>query len=82
MKLLLERINQYDDFARTAKEVGNHLGKNAMMWWRIWDEDIVEWSERKGDHIFDMDECYQKEAAKASKEIHMIINSLDTMMYS
>ena len=26
-EFLLERINQYNDLARTAKEVGNHLGE-------------------------------------------------------
>ena len=29
---------------------------------------MVEWSERKGDHIFDMAEYYEKKSAKASKD--------------
>ena len=36
-------------------------------WWRVGDEDMVVWSERKGEHVFEMDKYYEKEAAKASK---------------
>ena len=39
----------HNDLAKTAKEVGSHLERNAMTWWRIGDEGMVEWSERKGD---------------------------------
>ena len=53
-----------------------------MTWWRIGDEDIVEWSERKGSQIFDMAKYYGKEVAKASRELHTIIDSPDAMMNS
>ena len=39
----------HNDLAKTAKEVGSHLERNPMARWRIGDEDMVEWSERKGD---------------------------------
>ena len=39
---------------------------------------MVEWSERKEDHV---PERYEREAAKASSEFHMIIVSLDPVMY-
>ena len=39
---------------------------------------MVEWSERKEDHVA---ERYEREAAKASSELHLIIASLDTVMY-
>ena len=48
-----------------AKEVGNHLGRNAMTWWRVGDEGIVEWCERKRDHICDIAEYHGKEVATA-----------------
>lgn len=40
--------------------------------WHVGHEDMVAWSERKGDHVIDMTECYKKEAAKASKELRRI----------
>ena len=81
-EFLIERINQYNDLSKTAKEVGNHLGRNAMMRWRFGDEGMVKWSESKGDHVFEMVEYYEKEAAKASRELHRIVGSSDPMMDS
>ena len=51
-----------------------------MTWWRIGDEDIVECIERKGDHVFDMAEYFEKEVTKASRELHKIIGSLDPIV--
>ena len=42
-----------------------------MTSWHNGDEDMVEWSERKGYHMFKMAEYYEKETAKASTE-HLI----------
>ena len=53
-----------------------------MTWWCVGDEDMTEWSERKGDHIFDMAEYYEKEAAKALSELHRVIGFSDPMTYS
>ena len=39
-----------------AREAGSHLGRSAVMWWRHGDEDMVEWNERKGDHMIKMAE--------------------------
>ena len=78
----LEGINQYNDLVRTVKEVGNHLGRNAVTRLRVGDENMIEWHERKGDHVFEMAEYYEKEAAKASRELYRIIGSSDPMMYS
>ena len=82
VEYLIERINQYNDLARTAKEVGSHLGRSAVTSWRKWDEDMVDWRERKGDRMYEMAEYCEKEAAKASNELHRIITSSDPVMYS
>ena len=42
---------------------------------------MVEWNERKGDQMYKMVEFYEKEAAKASNELHNVIDSSDPMMY-
>ena len=39
---------------------------------------MVEWSERKEDHA---SERYERGAAEASSELHMIVGSLDPVMY-
>ena len=39
-EFLFKRTNQYSDLARTAKDVGNHLGRNLVTWWRNGDDDM------------------------------------------
>ena len=35
-----------------------------MTWLHIRDEEMIEWSERKGNHLYKMAEHYEKEAAR------------------
>lgn len=65
-----------------AKEVGNYFGRNVVPLWRNGDEDMIEWNKRKGGHMFEIAECYERGRAKASNELYRIISSLDPMMYS
>ena len=51
------------------------------MWWRMGDDNMAEWHEEKGDQIFDFTKIYKEEVAKASKELHKIIDSSNPMMY-
>lgn len=44
----------------------------------IWQSGIKE----KGNQLFNFAEFYEKEATKASKELHKIVDSSDLMMYS
>ena len=46
------------------------------------DEDMVELNERKEDLMFGIAQYHEKEATKASEELHRIIGSSDPMMYS
>ena len=39
-----------------AREVGSYLGRSTVTWWRNGDKDMVEWNERKGDHMIQMAE--------------------------
>ena len=41
-EFLVERVNQCNDLAKIAKEVGSHLKRSAMTSWRYGDEGIVE----------------------------------------
>ena len=41
---------------------------------------IIEWNERKGDHIFEMVEYYEKATAKVSNELHKIISFSDPIV--
>ena len=47
-EFLIERINQYNGSAGTSKEARRYVERCAMTWWRIGDEEMGEWSERKG----------------------------------
>ena len=76
-KFLVERIFLYKEWVKKVKEAGEHLKKSAIVWWRIGIDEIVKWSERKEDHLF---ENYVREATKASHELHMNIGSLDSAM--
>lgn len=66
VELFIKRINQENDLARTAKESRRYFGKSAVAWWRIGDEEMVEWSKWKGDNLHNMAERYEEVAAKAS----------------
>ena len=58
------------------------VSESAVTYWRMGDDDIAEWHEEKGDEFFDFAEFYEREAAKAFKELHGILESSDSMMYS
>ena len=61
-KLLIKGICQYNDLDITAKEARRHLKRSAITWWRIENYEMVEWSGRKGDRLYDMSERYKGEA--------------------
>lgn len=77
----IKKINQYNSLARTAKKVGGYLGRNAVTSWRDGREDMVEWNERKGGQMYEMDEYYEKEAANASNGLHKIIGASNPTMH-
>ena len=79
---LFDHVNEYNDIARTSKDVRNHLRNSVVTWWRRGDGDMAECHEEKGDMFFDFADFHGKEAAKASKELHRIIGSSDPMLSS
>ena len=48
-----------------------------MTWWRHGDEEMVKWSERKGDQLYNMVELYEREAVKATHQLYELIRSSD-----
>ena len=38
---------------------------------------MVDWSKRKGYHLYDMVDFYERESAKASNQLYEIISSSD-----
>ena len=79
---IIDPINGHNDLARATKDIRNYLRDSAVMWWRRGDNDMVEWHEEMGDDFLDSADFYEKETAKASKELHRIVGSSDPMMYS
>ena len=45
-------------------------------------DDMAECHDEKDDQFFIFAEFYEKEAAKASKDLYRIIGSLDSMLYN
>ena len=79
-KFHIERICQYKDFARTAKEAGGYFGRSATTWKRNGDEEMAKLIEQKSDQLYHIVEHYEEKAAKASSELHRILGSLDPVM--
>ena len=50
--------------------------------WIRGDEDMAEWHEKISDEFFEYVKILCEEAAKASKELHEIIDSSDPLMCS
>ena len=46
------------------------------------DEDMAEWHKEIGDEFFKHTDFHENEAAKASNELHEIVDSSETLMYS
>ena len=51
-KYLNERINQYNDLARSTNNRRKWLMKSAVMHWKMGDEDMAEWHEETSDGFF------------------------------
>ena len=73
----MERICQYKDLVRTAKEAGEHVGISATTWIRNRDEEMAKWNERKSYQLHDMVDFYEREDAKASDRLYETIISSD-----
>ena len=74
-KILIEKTKQYRDLAKTAQEVGRYFEGSAIAWWRHGNEEMVDWSERKGDHLYNITEYYKEEAVKSSNQLYTIIGT-------
>ena len=77
---LIERIKMYRELALTAREAGAYVGGSAVTWWRHGDEEMVEWSERKGDQLYSIVDFYEREAVKATDQLYELIRSLDVSL--
>ena len=75
-KHLNERINQYDDLARSTNEVRKCLMKSAVTHWRMGYENMAEWHEEISDEFFEFGSFYEGKPLKASKELREIIDPL------
>ena len=81
-KYLNERFNQYNDLARSTKDIRKWLRKSAVVYWRMDDDDMAECHEEKGDEFFDFADSYEGEAAKPLKVLSGLLDSSDSMICS
>ena len=61
-----------------VKEAREHLKRNAIVWSRIRNDELVKQSEWKEEGL---SKQYAREAAKASNGFHINIGSLDPVMH-
>ena len=59
-----------------ARKVGEHFERSAVAWWCHGNGDVVEWSEWKGDYLYNAVELYEKEAIKSTDQLYELIKSL------
>ena len=57
-------IKQYKELALTARDVGKFLGRRAMTIWENGEEDLSEWSERRGDALYQLVDSYERGVIK------------------
>ena len=70
----------YKELDVIAREAGGYFERSAMTWWHHGDEEMMEWSERKGDHLYSMVELYEREAVKATDQLYELISSSDVLL--
>ena len=65
----------YKELALTTREAKAYFGGSAVTWWRYWGEEMVEWSERQGNQLYNLVELYEREAVKATDQLYELISS-------
>ena len=58
------------------------MRENTVTYWRMGDDDMAEWHEKKGDEFFVFADFYKGEAAKAFKAVCVVLDSSDSIMHS
>ena len=74
---LINLIKQCKELASTARGAGKFLGRKAVTTWELGEEDLSEWSERKGDDLYQLANFYEKGVIKFKRILLELIETSD-----
>ena len=73
----IELIKQYKELTLTARDAGKFLGRRAVVLWENGEEDLSEWSERRGDGLYQLVNFYERGVIKLKRLLVELIETLD-----
>ena len=73
----IELIKQYKELALPARDAGKFLGRRAMTIWENGEKDLSEWSERRGDGLYQLVNFYERGVIKLKRLLVELIKTLD-----
>ena len=73
----IELIKQYKELALTARDAGKFLGRRAVTMWKNGEEDLSEWSERRGDGLYQLVDFYERGVIKLRRLLVELIETSD-----
>ena len=72
----IKLIKQYKELALTTRDAGKFLGRRAVTIWENGEEDLSEWSERRGDGLYQLVNLYEGGVIKLK---HLLIELIETL---
>ena len=70
-------IKQYKELALTARDAGKFLERMAVTMWENDEEDLSEWSERRGDGLYQLVDFYERGVIKLKRLLVELIETSD-----
>ena len=70
-------IKQYKELAPTARDASKYLARTAVTTWENGEEDLSEWSERKGEDFYQLANYYEKRVLKLKRLLVELIETSD-----
>ena len=64
-----------EELASTARSAGKFLGRRAATTWELGEEELREWSERKGDDLYQLANFYDKGVVKFKRLLLELIET-------
>ena len=73
----IKLIKQYKELASTTRDAGKFLERRAITTWEHGEEDLSEWSERKGDDLYQLAKFYARGVLKLKRVLVELIETSD-----
>ena len=70
-------IKQYQELALTACDAGEFLARRAKTTWEHGEGELSEWSESKGDVLYQLADYYEKRVLNLKRLLKDLIEALD-----